>query len=270
MPVLGIAVGAEGDLRDEDLAARLADEAGRLLRELRGGAFLSGTALGRVADQVSNTFILSALRQWRPGDAILSEESCDDLVRLDCDRVWIIDPLDGTREYGEGRPDWAVHVALAIGGEPRIGAVSVPDRGQLFRSDGRAPTARKGDRPLDKARDRPLDNARDRPLMLVSRTRPPEMAAALAEWLDADMAEMGSAGAKAMAVVAGEADLYFHAGGQHEWDNCAPAAVALGLGLHASRIDGAPLAYNRADTLVPDLVIARADLAPRILAFTQR
>jgi 3'(2'), 5'-bisphosphate nucleotidase len=241
-------------LRDEDLAARLAQEAGRLLVELRGRSFLAGAALGQVADQVSNAFLLSALRQWRPGDAILSEESCDDPARLDHERVWIIDPLDGTREYGEGRPDWAVHVALAIGGVPRIGAVSVPDRGQLFRSDGIAPKPRCGERPL----------------MLVSRTRPPEMAAALAEWLGADMAEMGSAGAKAMAVVAGEADLYFHAGGQHEWDNCAPAAVALGLGLHASRVDGSPLVYNNIDTLVPDVVIARADLAPRILAFTQR
>ncbi len=242
-------------MRDEDLAARLAGEAGRLLLELREGALLEGAALGRVADKVSNAFILSALRQWRPDDGILSEESCDDLSRLTHERVWIIDPLDGTREYGERRPDWAVHVALSVAGAPRLGAVAVPARRQTFRSDGVA---------------RPQQATDRRPLMLVSRTRPPEMAAELADWLGADMMEMGSAGAKAMAVVAGEADLYFHAGGQHEWDNCAPAAVALGLGLHASRIDGAPLCYNRADTLVPDLLIARADLAPRILHFTQR
>jgi len=242
-------------VRDEDLAARLAAEAGRLLVELRDGALLEGSALGRVADQVSNAFILSALRQWRPDDAVLSEESCDDPIRLTRDRVWIIDPLDGTREYGERRPDWAVHIALAVNGEPKVGAVAVPARGQVFRSDGEAHRLHATDR---------------RPRMLVSRTRPPEMAAELADWLGAEMMEMGSAGAKAMAVVAGEADLYFHAGGQHEWDNCAPAAVALGLGFHASRIDGAPLCYNRADTLVPDIVIARADLAPRILHFTQR
>lgn len=251
-------------MRDEDLAARLAREAGRLLLDLRAGGFLEGMALGRVADQVSNAFILSALGQWRPEDAILSEESCDDPVRLESDRVWIIDPLDGTREYGEGRADWAVHVALAIRGAPRIGAVSVPARGQLFRSDGTVSP------PPRQHGARPFGGAEDRPLMLVSRTRPPETAAALAEWLGADVAEMGSAGAKAMAVVAGKADLYFHTGGQHEWDNCAPAAVALGLGLHASRIDGAPLVYNRADTLVPDLVISRPELVPRILAFTQR
>jgi len=242
-------------LTDEDLAARLAEQAGKLLLELRDGAFLEGMALGRVGDQVANAMILAALRQWRPGDAILSEESCDDRSRLASDRVWIIDPLDGTREYGEGRPDWAVHVALAINGLPRIGAVSVPTLGRLFRSDGE---------PV-RTKEQGL-----RPLMLVSRTRPPELAAELADWLGADLAEMGSAGAKAMAVVAGEADLYVHAGGQHEWDNCAPAAVALGHGLHASRIDGTPLDYNRADTLVPDLIIARPDLAPKILAFTQR
>ena len=242
-------------MRDEDLAARLAGEAGRLLIELREGSMLEGAALGKVADQVSNAFILSALRQWRPEDAILSEESCDDHSRLSHQRVWIIDPLDGTREYSEGRPDWAVHIALAVNGAPQLGAVSVPMRSQVFRSDGER---------------LPLRPSERRPLMLVSRTRPPAMAAELADWLGAEMKEMGSAGAKAMAVVAGEADLYFHAGGQHEWDNCAPAAVALGLGLHASRIDGAPLCYNRADTLVPDLVIARADLAPRILHFTQR
>ena len=242
-------------MTDEDLAARLAEQAGKLLLELRESAFLEGMALGLVGDQVANAMILAALRQWRPGDAILSEESCDDRSRLGSDRVWIIDPLDGTREYGEGRPDWAVHVALAIGGRPRVGAVSVPALGRLFRSDGEAVREQE---------------ERRRPLMLVSRTRPPELAAELADWLGADLAEMGSAGAKAMAVVAGEADLYVHAGGQHEWDNCAPAAVALGLGFHASRIDGAPLRYNRADTLVPDIVIARADLAPRILHFTQR
>lgn len=241
-------------LTDEDLAARLAGEAGRLLVELRDGALMQGMALGRVADQVSNAFILSALRQWRPDDPILSEESRDDLARLGSDRVWIIDPLDGTREYAEGRPDWAVHIALAVKGRPRVGAVAVPVREQLFRSDAAATRPGRAGRPV----------------MLVSRTRPPDMAAELADWLGADLVEMGSAGAKAMAVVAGEADVYFHAGGQHEWDNCAPAAVALGHGLHASRIDGAPLAYNRADTLVPDLVIARPDLAPRILAFTQR
>ncbi len=242
-------------MTDEELAARLADGAGRLLLELRHSNFIEGGALGLVADKVANAFILTTLREWRPQDPILSEESLDRPERLASERVWIIDPLDGTREYGEGRDDWAVHVALAIRGEPRIGAVAVPARGQLFRSDQAASPP---------ASDRP------RPLMLVSRTRPPEEAAELAAFLDAEIREMGSAGAKAAAVIAGDADLYYHAGGQHEWDNAAPAAVALGAGLCACRVDGSPLAYNRADTWVPDIVIARRELAERVAHFCQR
>jgi 3'(2'), 5'-bisphosphate nucleotidase len=242
-------------MTDEELAGRLAEGAGRLLMELRHSRFLEGGALGCVADKVANAFILTALREFRPQDPILSEESPDNSERLTSDRVWIIDPLDGTREYREGREDWAVHVALVVDGRPRLGAVAVPARGKLYRSDCC---------PLPPALPRP------RPLMLVSRTRPPDSAVALAAFLDAEMLPMGSAGAKAMAVVAGDADLYFHAGGQHEWDNCAPAAVALGAGLHASRVDGSPLLYNNADTLVPDLLIARPELAERVVGFCQR
>lgn len=239
-------------MTDEELAAHLAEEAGRLLMEQRGGSPLEGAALGHAADGLANAFILAGLAEWRPGDAILSEESPDDPARLGASRVWIIDPLDGTREYSEGRPDWAVHVALAVDGAPRLGAVAVPARGRIFRSD---------------RVEMPADPGRARPIMLVSRTRPPAEADEIATLLGAELVAMGSAGAKAMAVVAGEADLYYHAGGQHEWDNCAPAAVALGAGLHASRLDGAPLAYNCADTSVPDLIIARPALADSIVRF---
>ncbi len=236
-------------MTDEDLAAHLAEEAGRLLLEQRGSALLEGAALGHVADQVANAFILTGLAEWRPGDAVLSEESPDDPARLGASRVWIIDPLDGTREYSERRPDWAVHVALAVDGVPRLGAVAVPALGRLFRSDRVAsPPAR-----------------RKRPIMLVSRTRPPAEVEEIAALLGAELIAMGSAGAKAMAIVAGEADIYYHAGGQHEWDNCAPAVIALAAGLHASRLSGAPLVYNRADTRMPDLVIARPEFAARIL-----
>jgi len=238
-------------LTDEELAAHLAEEAGRLLVAQRHGTFLEGAALGHAADKAANAFILAGLAEWRPGDSILSEESFDDQTRLDHHRVWIIDPLDGTREYSEGRADWAVHVALAVDGVPTLGAVALPATGRLFRSDRVAAPA------FDRAR----------PRMLVSRTRPPAEAEEIAILLGADLVAMGSAGAKAMAVVAGEADLYYHAGGQHEWDNCAPAAVALGAGLHASRLDGGPLVYNQADTLIPDLIIGRPDLAARVLAF---
>ena len=238
-------------MTDEELAAHLAEEAGRLLIEQRQSALLEGPALGHVADEVANAFILTGLAEWRPGDAILSEEGPDDPARLERERVWIIDPLDGTREYSERRDDWAVHVALAVAGEPRLGAVAVPARGQLFRSDRvQAPPA-----------------GRERPIMLVSRSRPPAEAQEIAALLGAELVPLGSAGAKAMAVVAGEADLYYHSGGQHEWDNCAPAAVALAAGLHASRLDGSPLVYNRPGAWIPDFVIARPELAARVLDF---
>ena len=241
-------------MTDEDLAAHLAEEAGRLLVAQRKGSLLEGAALGHAADQVANAFILTALAEWRPDDAILSEESPDDRERLACSRVWIIDPLDGTREYAEGRDDWAVHVALAVDGAPRIGAVALPAQARLFRSD-RVERPRFGDGP---------------PKMLVSRTRPPAEVRDIAALLGAQLVPMGSAGAKAMAIVSGAADLYYHAGGQHEWDNCAPAAVALGAGLHASRIDGSDLRYNQADTCIPDLVIGRAELAARVLEFCRQ
>ena len=241
-------------MTDEELAAHLAEEAGRLLVEQRHGTLLEGAALGHVADKVANAFILTGLAEWRPGDAILSEESPDDRARLQAKRVWIIDPLDGTREYSEGRADWAVHVALAVEGVPKLGAVALPAQGKLFRSDRVAPP----------------DFNRARPRMLVSRTRPPAEVGEIAALLGAEVVAIGSAGAKAMTVVAGEADLYYHAGGQHEWDNCAPAAVALGAGLHASRLDGSALVYNQADTRIPDLVIARPDLAERVLAYCRQ
>ena len=236
-------------MTDDELAAHLADGAGRLLIGLREGPFATDAGLGLIADKAANSFILTALAEWRPGDAILSEECPDNPARTACSRCWIIDPLDGTREYGEGRSDWAVHVALSVDGRPTVGAVALPALGRLYRSDG--PAAVTADR--------------ERPVIAVSRTRPPEIALVLAAELDAELKEMGSAGAKAMAVVGGEADLYVHAGGQHQWDNCAPAAVALGLGLHASRIDGSPLVYNQPDTNVPDVLIGRPDLARRAI-----
>jgi 3'(2'), 5'-bisphosphate nucleotidase len=241
-------------LTDEELAAHLAEEAGRLLLAQRETTLLEAAALGNVADRVANALILTELAEWRPDDAILSEESPDDRARLHASRVWIIDPLDGTREYSEGRRDWAVHVALAVDGLPAVGAVALPAQGKLYRSD-RAVMPH---------------CTRERPRMLVSRTRPPPEAKAIAMMLGAELVALGSAGAKAMAVVAGEADIYYHAGGQHEWDNCAPAAIALAAGLHASRLDGTPLVYNRPDPQSPDLVIARPELAARILDYCSR
>jgi 3'(2'), 5'-bisphosphate nucleotidase len=176
---------------------------------------------------------------------VLSEEAVDDKARLGASRVWIIDPLDGTREYGEGRSDWAVHVALTVDGAPVLGAVALPGMDLVLRSD--APPA--------------YPAANTPPKMLVSRTRPAPQALQVAELMGAELLPMGSAGAKAMAVVRGEADIYLHAGGQYEWDSCAPVAVALAAGLHVSRIDGSPCVYNQENPYMPDLLICRPEFA---------
>lgn len=237
-------------MNDAELAAHLAEEAGKILLGVRASGKHHGKALGRAGDAEANAFLVAALRELRPGDGLLSEEEKDDAARLDRQRVWIVDPVDGTREYGEERTDWAVHVALAVGGRPAIGAVALPGLGQVLRSD--APAA--------------VPPAPERLRMVVSRTRPAAEAIAVAEALGAELIPMGSAGAKAMAVVRGEADIYLHSGGQYEWDSCAPVAVALAHGLHASRIDGSPLVYNRAETYVPDLLICRREHAQPVFA----
>lgn len=240
-------------MTDADLAAHLAEVAGRLLLNVRDTGLFGPKALGKAGDATANQFLVHALREQRPDDALLSEEEKDDLSRLKSTRVWIIDPVDGTREYGEERTDWAVHVALAVDGVPVLGAVALPGAGQVLRSDqpGLVPPAP------------------ERLRMVVSRTRPAAEAVAVAERLGADLIPMGSAGAKAMAVVRGEADIYLHTGGQYEWDSCAPAAVALAHGLHVSRVDGQPLIYNQADSYMPDLLVCRHDHADLVIGIVQ-
>lgn len=243
-------------LSDGELAARLAEEAGRLLLEVRASGLVSGKALGDAGDAAANEYLCHALRDARPDDGLLSEEEKDNPSRLTQSRVWIVDPVDGTREYGEARSDWAVHVALAVDGVASIGAVALPglDEGLVLRSD----------------RPQPLMPMAQRPRFLVSRTRPAREAEAVAATLGGELVPMGSAGAKAMAVVRGEAEIYLHSGGQYEWDSCAPVAVAQAHGLHCSRIDGSPLIYNRADTYMPDLLICRPEWAERVLAEVAR
>lgn len=240
-------------MNDLELAAKIATEAGGILLRLRASGLFSGKALGKAGDKVANEFILAALRENRPDDAILSEEEKDSAARLSAQRVWIVDPLDGTREYGEGRPDWAVHIALSIGGQPSLGAVALPGLNKLMLSEPQS-----------------LPELAPKLRVLVSRTRPAKEALAVAEALDAELVPMGSAGAKAMAVLRGEADIYLHTGGQYEWDNCAPAAVALAAGLHASRADGAPLIYNNENPYLPDLLICQKELAAKILEIIAR
>jgi 3'(2'), 5'-bisphosphate nucleotidase len=240
------------EMTDAELAARLAERAGRILLEVRASGIFEGKALGKAGDQVANQFLVHALRAARPEDGLLSEESKDTEERLSKSRVWIVDPVDGTREYGEERADWAVHVGLAIDGVAETGAVALPglDGGLVLRTD----------RPAE-----PVRHAGP-PRMLVSRTRPAAEALAVAEALRAELVPLGSAGAKAMAVVRGEAEIYLHSGGQFEWDSCAPVAVARAHGLHTTRIDGSPLVYNRRDTYLPDLLICRPEWAEPVFA----
>jgi 3'(2'), 5'-bisphosphate nucleotidase len=238
-------------LSDAELAADLADQAGGLLLTLRHASGLSGRELGKRGDADSNTLLLHELAEARPSDAVLSEESADSPARLSAARVWIIDPLDGTREYGmPGRDDRAVHVALwEAGSGITAAAVAQPSLDVVYASDTVQAELR----------------ARPRRRFLVSDSRPPAFAVPVAAALDADLAPMGSAGAKAMAVIRGEADAYLHAGGQWEWDSAAPVGVALAAGLHASRIDGSPLTYNCPHPYLPDLLICRPELADDLL-----
>jgi 3'(2'), 5'-bisphosphate nucleotidase len=211
---------------------------------------LSLKALGKAGDATANQFLVHALREQRPDDGLLSEEEKDNPERLAKSRVWIVDPVDGTREYGEERTDWAVHIGLAIDGQPVMGAVGLPGMGKVLRTD----------------QPQVVPPAPERLRMVVSRTRPAKEATDVAEKLDAELVPMGSAGAKAMAIVLGDADIYLHSGGQYEWDSCAPVAVALAHGLHCSRIDGSRLIYNQADVYLPDLLICRKEHAQRVLS----
>jgi 3'(2'), 5'-bisphosphate nucleotidase len=221
-----------------------------LRAELLAGGLHPGHT-GDVGDRQAHLFLVDLLAREAPDDAVLSEEGRDDLRRLENERVWIVDPVDGTREFSEpGRTDWAVHVALAIDGVAVAGAVALPARGLTLTTDPPPPA-------------RPPDE--DEIRILVSRTRPPHQARLVQEALGGRLVPMGSAGAKAMAVVLGEADVYAHAGGQYEWDNAAPAAVAAAAGLHVSRLDGSPLRYNQPDPWLPDLLICRPDLAEPVL-----
>jgi 3'(2'), 5'-bisphosphate nucleotidase len=239
---------------DHDVAARLATQAGELLLGVRDELADASAAERKVAgDKRSHEFLIAALASQRPGDAVLSEEGADNPVRLSAERVWIVDPLDGTREFSElGRDDWAVHVALWKDGELTAGAVALPAQGVTLATPGvvnppPAPAI---------------------PRIVVSRTRPPAIALAVRDALGGTLVEMGSAGAKVASVVQGRADVYVHAGGQYEWDSAAPVAVARAAGLHTSRIDGSPLLYNRPDPLLPDLVVCRPELAAAVLAVT--
>ncbi len=249
---------------DHALAADLATAAGRLLLKLRAESGLEGRPLKDAGDLESHEFLMARLRETRPGDAVLSEEGRDDLARLENDRVWIVDPLDGTREYGEPpRTDWAVHVALWAGARLAAGAVALPAQGMTLAT---APGGGVNFQPPDW---RTYEGKTIR--LAVSRSRPPafldELAAHVAkEGWTIEQVPIGSAGAKIAAVLQGQVDAYVHGGGQYEWDNAAPAAVALAAGAHASRIDGSDLTYNHEHPELPDILVCHPVPAPMLLA----
>jgi 3'(2'), 5'-bisphosphate nucleotidase len=245
-------------LDDHAFAVWAAEQAGAVLLQVRAGAAdngLEGRALKDAGDAAAQEVLARVLGEHRPDDVVLSEEASDDKGRLDARRVWIIDPLDGTREFSEPpRDDWAVHVALWEDGELVAGAVAQPALGETF-STGTP-------------REVPARTV-ERPRIAVSRTRPPAFVEALAAEIDAELVPMGSAGVKVMSVVRDLADAYVHAGGQYQWDNAAPVAVARAAGLHCSRVDGSPLVYNEDDTSLPDLIVCRPELAEQIIGFVR-
>jgi len=242
-------------MNDHEIAGLLARETGEILVDLRervlaeGG---SGYQLRYLGDQTAHRHLTDRLTELRAGDAVLSEEGDDDHFRLEADRVWIIDPLDGTRDYGlRGSVEWAVHVALVVAGRPVAAAVALPALGTLYgtlqdRVDGAA-------------------SGNDRPVVITSRSQWGE-AEEVAAAIGGVVRNVGSAGVKAMAVVAGSADVYVHPSGFYEWDACAPAAVAAAAGLDVSGVDGSDLVFNKPRPVVPGLLVSR----PEYTAATRR
>ncbi len=243
------------DRTDHELAAWLATTAGERLLEVRETG-LVGRELKDAGDLAAHRLLMDLLAEHRPDDAVLSEEGKDDKARLHADRVWIVDPLDGTREFSEPpRDDWAVHVALWERGELVAGAVAQPALGETF-STAAPPTVPRG--------------TSSGPRFAVSRSRRPAFVVGLADEIDAELVPMGSAGVKVISVTRDVTDAYVHAGGQYEWDNAAPVAVARAAGLFCSRVDGSELVYNQDDVSLPDLIVCRPELAEQILAFVRR
>ncbi|WKE56320.1 3'(2'),5'-bisphosphate nucleotidase CysQ [Corynebacterium tuberculostearicum] len=240
------------EISDSRLTNSLAQGCGEILKGVRNGGLLRGLSLGDAGDEAAQEWIARVIEQHRPQDGMLSEEASDDLARLKKDRVWIVDPLDGTKEFATGRQDWAVHIALVENGIPIHAAVGLPDKGVTFKSsDVRAVTG-----PLSKK-------------FVVSRNRPPKIASYIAEKMGYETVGVGSAGAKAMHVLLGDFDGYIHAGGQYEWDQAAPVGVAQAAGLHCCRLDGSEIRFNNEDTFIPDILICRPELKDEILEHAQ-
>jgi len=240
---------------DQQLASRVATEAGVMLVDLRDELVAEGVHYWDLKDEgdvAGHRYIMSALMAARPDDVILSEEAADNRRRLNAERVWIIDPIDGTNEFAEHpRHDWAIHIALWESGEITAASVALPTLGITFDASPAAVVP---------------PSTREKPLLVTSRSRNPYCAVMVANALGCDVARLGSAGAKAMAIVMGEADIYVHDGGMYQWDSAAPSAVAKAAGLHVSRTDGSPLKYNQESLWLPDFLVCRTELAEPALS----
>lgn len=237
------------ELDDQDLAFFLATGIGEIARGTRAGGLLQGRELAQVANQVAQVWVDRVLEVHRPGDAMLSEDAADELSRTTSARVWVIDVIDGSKEFSTGREDWSVHVALVVDGVPGPSAVGLPDSGRVFRSDQVSYV------------DGPPSG-----VLVVSRSHTPPETDHMAKASGLEVRHMGSAGAKMLSVLLGDADAYFHTGGQREWDQAAPVGVATAAGLHCSRLDGSPLHFNKNDTSSPDILICRPELADTLIA----
>lgn len=241
------------EVNDATLAKRLAQGTGEILKGVRNVGLLRGEELGKAGDAAAQDWIARCLAVHRPNDSVLSEEAPDDRTRLNNNRVWIIDPLDGTREFAGGSQDWAVHIALADDGVITHSAVGMPDLGMVFStSDVRRVDGPKTNR------------------LVISRNSEVPVAEFIAEDLGMELIKMGSCGAKVVSVVLGDNDAYVHCGGQYEWDNAAPIGIAQAAGLHATRLDGTEFEYNQDDTYLPDLLVSRPDIAEKLLESAQR
>jgi 3'(2'), 5'-bisphosphate nucleotidase len=239
------------DEDDHRIAHELAGAAGELLVALRANPTPD---LAKQGDRQSDDFLQARLAELRPNDSVLSEESADNPARLTADKVWIIDPLDGTREYAELREDWAVHVALWSGGSLVAGAVAIPALGRVHST----------------WKPEPLPADPPETTLLISRSRAPEICAAVAAEWPAKSQPMGSAGAKVVGVLTGAGTAYVHAGGQYEWDSAAPLAVALEHGLRVRRLDGSGPRYNQPNPYLPDLAVCRPSGADELWPLLDR
>jgi len=269
---------------DHELAHKLAGSVGEQLlcvrQDWQRRSFTRGMSLAYEGDISAHNSLLKELRAARSSDAVLSEEGTDNLSRLKSERLWVIDPLDGSSDYAYGSSEWAVHVGLAVDGVAVAGAVSLPaldlvfatgqSQGKEVRGRGTQGHEAQRGQPAARANQQTVGSASQQPFKIVTaRSRIHLEGVLLANELEAEVFACGSAGVKAMLVVLGKVDAYVHATGLYEWDVCAPAAVAESAGLYVSDAFGEQLKFNQPHPVVNGFVVCRHELAEPIFAVLQ-